>query len=154
MPCSAQGSVWGSGIAGIACAALAMVQPENHALWQVGPHDLPASPRLIAVCHPLIAVFQPLPMAMRPSLASALPAVQVAFVASFVSKLSDTVSSEIGKVSCAVKPSQSFRSQVGVADVLWFVGPLPSEALLQHGSISRGLGCGRRMERRLSSSRH
>mmetsp|Transcript_6534 Transcript_6534/g.18833 ORF Transcript_6534/g.18833 Transcript_6534/m.18833 type:complete len:333 (-) Transcript_6534:330-1328(-) len=49
------GSVWGSGSAGIACAAMALLQSDNHAIWQV------------------------------------------AFVASFVSKLSDTVSSEIGK---------------------------------------------------------
>ena len=97
-----QGSVWGSGTAGIACAALAMMQPESHALWQVGP-ALPAPPRLIAVCHPTAK-------AMDPSLPSVLPEVQVAFVASFVSKLSDTVSSEIGKVSCKVKPPQPFRS--------------------------------------------
>lgn len=49
------GSVWGSGSAGIVCAALALLQPRLHSMCQV------------------------------------------AFVASFVSKLSDTVSSEIGK---------------------------------------------------------
>lgn len=54
-----QGSVWGSGSAGAACAALALLTG-NYALWQVG------------------------------------------FVASFTSKLSDTVSSEIGKVGAGL----------------------------------------------------
>ena len=50
-----QGSVWGSGLAGIACAAAALATGAEEP-WRIG------------------------------------------FVASFVSKLSDTVSSEIGKV--------------------------------------------------------
>lgn len=50
-----QGSVYGSGAAGMACAALALIT-QDVPVWQIG------------------------------------------FVASFVSKLSDTVSSEIGKV--------------------------------------------------------
>lgn len=52
-----QSSVWGSGLAGILCAAAALASGDP-TLWRIG------------------------------------------FVASFVSKLSDTVSSEIGKVGC------------------------------------------------------
>ena len=55
LACHLQGSVWGSGLAGAACAAAALATGAQEP-WRIG------------------------------------------FVASFVSKLSDTVSSEIGKV--------------------------------------------------------
>lgn len=78
-----QWSVWGSGFAGIVCAALAVSQA-NISPWQV--QNIPAlfvnclGNLVIEACSKLIAYMQ------------------VGFVASFASKLSDTVSSEIGKV--------------------------------------------------------
>jgi uncharacterized membrane protein len=64
-----QGSVWGSGLAGMACAVAALATGVQEP-WRIG------------------------------------------FVASFVSKLSDTVSSEIGKVcSCPLPSPEQVQSQ-------------------------------------------
>jgi len=77
--------VWGSGAAGILCAALALLTNDT-GLWQ-------ASCQAAAVC--FIRCYQQQTDA---------PVIQVGFVASFASKLSDTVSSEIGKVRFAAVP--------------------------------------------------
>ncbi len=77
--------MWGSGAAGILCAALALLTNDT-GLWQ-------ASCQAAAVC--FIRCYQQQTDA---------PVIQVGFVASFASKLSDTVSSEIGKVRFAAVP--------------------------------------------------
>lgn len=79
--------MWGSGLAGIVCAVVALVYGDSSHVWQVrshGLHDAVAHVSCSARANSVIARL--------------ITCVQVAFVASFVSKLSDTVSSEIGKV--------------------------------------------------------
>ena len=112
-----QGSVWGSGSAGTLCA-LAALTAGNAAFWQAGRFVLAfCSGQLSCQLMYVTTVFLKLP----PDCACSNVTVQqqqyissvhckcssvcfqVGFVASFVSKFSDTVSSEIGKVGIAHK---------------------------------------------------
>jgi hypothetical protein len=104
-----QSSVWGSGIAGVVCA-LAALATGDYALWQVrdrGAHR-PGAYRAVP-CRGVLRVpmkgTQDARWADAPVARSAVVwclvhagfAPQIGFVASFCSKLSDTVSSEVGK---------------------------------------------------------
>ena len=83
--------MWGSGLAGVLCAVAAMLT-RHHNLWRVGLFS--AVMTIHSTCIALISAF-----GCWKSAHPILRMLQVGFVASFVSKFSDTVSSEIGKVS-------------------------------------------------------